>query len=61
MVSDLAEIAEVDRFGSYLDFPQHDGVQWWSRPRSYAALRGAAWEGEERWSMGERERISLNT
>jgi hypothetical protein len=26
---DPAEIAEVDYFGSDLEFPQHDDVQWW--------------------------------
>jgi hypothetical protein len=29
-ISDRAEIAEVDRFGSDPKFLQHDGVLWWS-------------------------------
>jgi hypothetical protein len=29
-ISDPAEIAEVDQFGSDPEFPQHDGVQQWS-------------------------------
>jgi hypothetical protein len=29
-ISDLAEIAEVDQFGSDPKFPQHDGTQRWS-------------------------------
>jgi hypothetical protein len=29
-LSDPADIMEVDRFGSDLEFPQHDGVQRWS-------------------------------
>jgi hypothetical protein len=45
-ISDPADIAEVDRFGSDVEFPQHDGVQRWSSPRSYAALQGATQEGE---------------
>jgi hypothetical protein len=31
-ISDLAEIVEVDWFGSDLESPQHDGVQLWSSP-----------------------------
>jgi hypothetical protein len=57
-----AEIAEVDRFESDLKFPQHDSVQWWSWPCSYASLRGATQEKErERRHMGEKERDVLNT
>jgi hypothetical protein len=51
-ISNLAEIAEVDRFGSGLEFPQPDSVQRWSSPRSYEDLRGAAREGEM-WERGE--------
>jgi hypothetical protein len=47
-ISDLAENAEVDRFGLDLEFAQHDGVQRWSSPRSYIALRGATREREAR-------------
>jgi hypothetical protein len=39
-ISDLAEIAKVDRYGSDPKFPQHDGVQRWRDLCSYAALRG---------------------
>jgi hypothetical protein len=49
-ISDLAEIAEVDRFGSNTEFPQHFIVQRWSLPHSYAALR------EPRDRERERER-----
>jgi hypothetical protein len=45
-ISDLAEIVEVARFGSDLEFSQHDGVEWCSSPCSYAALRRATREGE---------------
>jgi hypothetical protein len=45
-VSDPVEIAEVDQFGSDPEFPLHNGVQCWSSPCSYIALRGATWEGE---------------
>jgi hypothetical protein len=45
-ISDPAEIAEVDRFGSDPEFPQHNDMQRWSSPRSYAAIRGATREGE---------------
>jgi hypothetical protein len=45
-ISDPAEIAEVDQFGSDTEFPQHDCVQRWSGPHSYAALWGATREGE---------------
>jgi hypothetical protein len=45
-ISNPAEIAEVDWFGLDPEFPQHDNMQWWSSPRSYAALRGATQEGE---------------
>jgi hypothetical protein len=45
-ISNPAEIAEVDRFGSDPKFPQYDGVQRWSSPCSYAALQRAMREGE---------------
>jgi hypothetical protein len=46
---DPAKIAEVDRFGSHLEFLQHDGMQRWGWPHSYTTLRGATWErGRER-------------
>jgi hypothetical protein len=51
-ISDLAEIAEIDRFGLDLEFPQQFVVQRWSRPCSYAALRGATRERER--ERGER-------
>jgi hypothetical protein len=44
--SDPAELAEVDLFGSDLEFPQHDSVQWLGRSRSYAALLGIPHERE---------------
>jgi hypothetical protein len=47
-ISDPAEIAKVDRFGSDPEFLQDFVVQRWSHPRSYAALRGATREREER-------------
>jgi hypothetical protein len=47
-ISDPAEIAEVHQFGSYPEFLQHDSVQKWSSPRSYATLWGATREGEMR-------------
>jgi hypothetical protein len=47
LVSDPVEITEVDRFRSDLETAQHDGVQRWSRFRSYASLQGATREGEQ--------------
>jgi hypothetical protein len=47
-ISDPAEIAEVDRFGSDPEFSLHDGVQRWSSPFSYAALWGATHRRETR-------------
>jgi hypothetical protein len=45
-ISDPAKIAEVDRFGSDLEFPQHNGVQRGVDLCSYAALQEATQEGE---------------
>jgi hypothetical protein len=45
-ISNPAKIAEVDRFGSDPEFPQHDGVQRWSNPCSYTTFRRATREGE---------------
>jgi hypothetical protein len=53
-ISDLAEIVEVDWFGSDLEF-----MQRWSRHRSYAALRGATRERERRGVAHEGERRAL--
>jgi hypothetical protein len=60
-ISNPAEIAEVYRFGPDPETSQHDNVQWWWWPRSYAALRGAALEKREKEGrrsahQGERER-----
>jgi hypothetical protein len=58
-ISDPAEIAEVDRFGSDPEFLQHFVVQRWSHPHFDAALRGATQERErerERERVRERER-----
>jgi hypothetical protein len=49
---DPAKIMKVDRFGSDPEFPQHDGMQRLIWPRSYAALRGATWEGDA-WEREE--------
>jgi hypothetical protein len=45
-ISDPAKIAEVDQFGSDLEFPQHDGVQRGFDLCSYAAIQEATQEGE---------------
>jgi hypothetical protein len=60
-ISDLVKIAEVDQFGSDLEFQQDFIVQRWSRPRSYAALWGATRERERegRGVVHEGERRAL--
>jgi hypothetical protein len=52
-ISDPDKIAQVDQFGSDPEFLQDFVVQRWSRPHSYAALRGAT---GERVRERERER-----
>jgi hypothetical protein len=47
-IPDPAEIAEVDGYKQDPETPQHDGVQRWCSLDSYAALREATSEGEER-------------
>jgi hypothetical protein len=57
-ISDLAEITEVDRFGSDPEFPQNFVVQRWGHSHSYAALWGATRKremGEGRCMVGRGE------
>jgi hypothetical protein len=51
-ISNLVKIAEVDRFGSDPELPQHDGVPWWSSPRFLLRPLGSHTGGRDKGERG---------